>query len=325
MSGPDASEEQVLVPGSVRADRADKLLARLYPQLSRSRWQKLLADGLVWTDDRTLSQTDKLRAGDLVQFTVPDPSPLDLRPVAMDLSVLFEDPDLLVIDKPAGMVVHPGAGTGEDTLVHGLLHHCRDSLSGIGGSQRPGIVHRLDKETSGLLIVAKSDRAHQELTRQFADRVVKKHYTALVMGVPDPASGTVDQPIGRHATHRTRMTCRAGGRPARTDYRVMASWGAAASRIDLRIHTGRTHQIRVHMKHLGHPLLGDELYGFKPGRLMTDSGHGIAVPRVMLHAHELAFEHPVKGDPMRIEAPLPDDFKDLMHLFDRHFAQGESR
>lgn len=325
MSGRAGNERQILVPEGTRADRADKLLARIHPELSRSRWQKLLADGLVWADDRMLSQTDKLRAGDLVQFTLPAPVSLTLRPVPMQLSILYEDADLLAVDKPPGMVVHPGAGTGEDTLVHGLLHHCRDSLSGIGGSERPGIVHRLDKETSGLLVVAKSDRAHQALSRQFAERVVKKHYTALVTGVPEKASGSIDEPIGRHATHRTRMTCRADGRPARTDYKVVTSWSTHASRVDLRIHTGRTHQIRVHMKELGHPLLGDKLYGFKPGRLSADSGEPVPVSRVMLHAHVLVFDHPVKGDSMRIEAPLPADFRELMTALDDAIAPGESR
>jgi 23S rRNA pseudouridine1911/1915/1917 synthase len=319
MTREDPVEEQVLVPEGTRSERADKLLARIYPDLSRSRWQKLFADGLVWTDDRTLSQTDKLRAGDLVQFTLPPPVPLDLNPVPMPLSILFEDADLLVIDKPAGLVVHPGAGTGEDTLVHGLLHHCRGSLSGIGGSERPGIVHRLDKETSGLLVVAKSDRAHQALSRQFAERVVKKHYTALVMGVPEPQAGIIEQPIGRHPTQRTRMTCRPDGRPARTDYRVLRSWGSAASHINLRIHTGRTHQIRVHMKEQGHPLLGDQLYGFKPARLNADCGREIHVPRVMLHAQVLEFIHPVTEAALRMEAPLPEDFTALMAAMDRIF------
>lgn len=322
MTEGDTNEHQVLVPDGTRADRADKLLARIHPELSRSRWQRLFAGGHVWTDDRTLSQNDRLRAGDLVQFTLPAPVPLELRPVAMPLSILFEDCDLLVLDKPAGQVVHPGAGTGEDTLVHGLLHHCRDSLSGIGGSERPGIVHRLDKETSGLLVVAKSDRAHQDLSRQFAERVVKKHYIALVTGVPGSTEGIVDEPVGRHPGHRTRMTCRADGRPARTDYRVLASWDSAASHLRLRIHTGRTHQIRVHMKQLGHPLLGDVLYGFKAERLNLFSGREFSVPRVMLHAQTLEFRHPVTAETLRLEAPLPRDFSVLMSELDIAFRAG---
>jgi 23S rRNA pseudouridine1911/1915/1917 synthase len=322
MAGEDSIEQQILVPEGTRTDRADKLLARLYPELSRSRWQKLFAVGLVWIEDRTLSQTDKLRSGDVVQFTLPAPVPLELKPVPMALSILFEDADLIVLDKPAGQVVHPGAGTGEDTLVHGLLHHCRDSLSGIGGSERPGIVHRLDKETSGILVVAKSDRAHQALSRQFAERVVKKHYTALVTGVPKPGEDRIEEPIGRHATHRTRMACRPDGRPARTDYRVLKTWGKAASRIDLRIHTGRTHQIRVHMKQHGHPLLGDLLYGFKPARLAGENGLEIPVPRVMLHAQALTFQHPATEEELSFEAPLPADFRELMSILDQAFPPG---
>ena len=288
-----------------RVDRADKILARLYPELSRSRWQKLFQQGRVWMDDRALSQKSRLRAGDVVDFSIPPMQPLELRPVAMDLAVLFEDEHLLVIDKAAGVVVHPGAGTGEDTLVHGILHHCEGNLSGIGGVERPGIVHRLDKETSGVLLVAKSDAAFQSLSEQFSSRSIKKFYSALVQSIPDQLESTIEEPIGRHPVHRVRMACRPDGRPARTDYRVSRRWTHAAL-VDLQIHTGRTHQIRVHMKHLGHPVLGDTLYGYRPDTTIPQ------VPRVMLHAHRVIFQHPQSGQEMELVAPLPGDFEQLM-------------
>ena len=310
-------ELQLTVPDTLRPARADKILAQAYPELSRSRWQKLFQSGRVWMEDRVLSQDDRLRPGDVIDFSLPPLEPLELRPVPMELAVLYEDADILVLDKAAGRVVHPGAGTGEDTLVHGLLHHCRGSLSGIGGKERPGIVHRLDKDTSGVLIVAKSDSAFQSLAEQFSSRSIRKFYTALVRGVPDPASGSVDEPIGRHAVQRMRMACRADGREARTDYALRGSWAGAAALLWLRIHTGRTHQIRVHMKQIGHPLLGDALYGYRPGALP-------AVPRIMLHATRLEFTHPATGQAMCMEAPLPADFTGVMDLLDAQFPDAES-
>ncbi|MGC9450912.1 MAG: RluA family pseudouridine synthase [Oceanipulchritudo sp.] len=326
MTAPRDEELQLTVPEGHRPGRADKLLAALYPDLSRSRWQKLFHAGRVWREDEVLSQKDKLRPGDVVNFSLPPLEPMELRPVPMQLEVLFEDKDLLVIDKEPGRVVHPGAGTGEDTLVHGILHHCHGQLSGIGGTERPGIVHRLDKETSGVLVAAKSDAAFRGLSEQFASRVVRKYYTALVRGVPEPERGRVEEPVGRHPVQRTRMTCRADGRPARTDYEVRRTWNRAASMAWIRIHTGRTHQIRVHLKHLGHPLLGDTLYGCKD-RFPRAGGTGSlpGVPRVMLHATRLEFIHPVEGIPLRIEAPLPADFRSVMADLDKLFPAGKSR
>jgi 23S rRNA pseudouridine1911/1915/1917 synthase len=300
------ADRQIIVPEGERSGRADKLLAKLYPDLSRSRWQKLFQAGRVWQEDRVLSQKNKLRAGDVVDFSIPEVEPIELRPVEMDLSVLFEDESVLVLDKAAGVVVHPGAGTGEDTLVHGILHHCQGSLSGIGGKERPGIVHRLDKDTSGVLIIAKTDTAFQSLSEQFAGRSIRKFYTALVRGVPDPGEGTVDAPIGRHPVHRTRMSVREDGRHASTDYSVQEEWGLA-SLVDLQIHTGRTHQIRVHMKHLGHPVLGDSTYGYKSQEGLPE------IPRVMLHASRLEFIHPVEQREIVIKAPLPEDFKAVVN------------
>lgn len=305
MSATQDVEKQLTVPQGTRSDRADKMLAGLYPEMSRARWQKLFQQGRVWMDDRALSQKSRLRAGDVVDFSIPALRPLELGPVEMPLSILFEDEHMVVLDKAAGVVVHPGAGTGDDTLVHGLLFHCRGELSGIGGVERPGIVHRLDKETSGVLLVAKTDTAFQSLSEQFASRSIDKFYTALVCGVPVVREGTVDEPVGRHPVHRVRMACRPDGRHARTDYRVAEAWSSAA-RVDLQIHTGRTHQIRVHMKHIGHPLLGDVLYGYKQGSALPE------VPRVMLHARRVVFHHPVNDEPVEIEAPLPADFQQVM-------------
>jgi len=313
--GPDieGEERQLVIPEGNRADRADKVLAALCPELSRSRWQRLFHEGRVWLEERVLVQDDKLHAGDLVQFSLPPPRPLALRPVPMELAIVHEDEALLVLDKEAGRVVHPGAGTGEDTLVHGLLHHCRGALRGIGGAERPGIVHRLDKETSGLLVVAKTEAAFQSLARQFAERRIEKFYTALAAGVPSPAEGAIEESIGRHPVHRVRMACRGDGRPARSDYAVQRQWGGAASLLAVRIHTGRTHQIRVHLRHIGHPLLGDRLYG---GGLARGP---VEVPRVMLHASQLAFTHPYTGKPLRLEAPLPPDFAGVIDALDRMF------
>ncbi len=312
-------ERQLVIPEGTRSDRADKVLAALCPELSRSRWQRLFREGRVWLEDRVLVQDDKLHAGDLVQFSLPPPRPAVLRPVPMPLAIVHEDEALLVLDKEPGRVVHPGAGTGEDTLVHGLLHHCRGALCGGGATERPGIVHRLDKETSGLLVVAKTEAAFLSLARQFAERRVEKCYTALTAGVPRPPEGVIEEPIGRHPVHRVRMACRTDGRPARSDYAVLRQWGGAVALVEVRIHTGRTHQIRVHLSHIGHPLLGDRLYGGGMARGPVD------VPRVMLHAGRLAFTHPHSGRKVVFEAPLPPDFVAAMAALDRLFADAESR
>jgi 23S rRNA pseudouridine1911/1915/1917 synthase len=210
---------------------------------------------------------------------------------------------MLAINKAAGMVVHPGAATGDDTLVHALLGHCADSLSGIGGVERPGIVHRLDRETTGVIVVAKTDAAHRALADQFATRSLKKFYVALVAGVPPLLSGTIDSAISRHPTHRHRMTIGEGGRPARTSWERGEIFGDIAALMRCQIFTGRTHQIRVHLKSIGHPILGDPLYGWKPdARLATQPG------RVMLHAEHLVLTHPISGKELDLRAPLPPDF-----------------
>jgi 23S rRNA pseudouridine1911/1915/1917 synthase len=241
-----------------------------------------------------------VRTGDRVQLEVPAVEKIEAAPEAIPFPILFEDDDLVVLDKPAGMVVHPGAGNQEHTLVNALLSHCT-TLSGIGGKERPGIVHRLDKETSGCLVVAKNDIAHRELSKQFAARTMKKIYLALVAGRLKKQAGTIDAPIARHPVHRQRMSVSrtSRGRSAMTEYRVVRA-GTEMALVECALHSGRTHQIRVHLHHLGNPVLGDKLYAAKTAK---------HYPRQMLHAWRLGFTHPRSGKWCDFEAPLPQDFE----------------
>jgi 23S rRNA pseudouridine1911/1915/1917 synthase len=294
--------ESYVVPDTIRRERADKVLARAFPAHSRAAFQRALAAGLVKVDGKVITQSDDARAGQVIEFQLPASTPADLAPAAIPLDVIFEDKHLIVVNKPAGMVVHPGVGTGEDTLVHALLAHCAGELSGIGGVERPGIVHRIDKGTTGLIVVAKNDAAHRALADQFAERALQKEYLALIAGGPKTDAGVIDRGIARHPVHRHRMTTGEGGRPARTDWRVVERFGSRATLLCCRIHTGRTHQIRVHLKSIGHPLLGDSTYGWKPMPGLP------AIPRVMLHAEHLVFAHPVSTKTMDLRAPMPADF-----------------
>jgi 23S rRNA pseudouridine1911/1915/1917 synthase len=294
------------VPAGRRRERADKVLAAAFPEHSRTTFQRALEAGLVKVDGRVVAQADEVRAGQAIEFSLPEAKPAELKPVDIPLEVIFEDQHLIVLNKPPGMVVHPGVGTGEDTLVHALLAHCAGELSGIGGVERPGIVHRIDKETTGLIVVAKNDAAHRALADQFAERALQKEYVALISGVPKVDAGTIDRGIARHPVHRHRMTTGEGGRPARTDWTVLEKFGPQAALVRCRIHTGRTHQIRVHFKSIGHPLLGDATYGWKPAPGLPKP------PRVMLHAEHLVFTHPVNGRAMDLRAPLPEDFRQLI-------------
>jgi 23S rRNA pseudouridine1911/1915/1917 synthase len=283
--------------------RLDRYLALELTDLSRSRLQSLIGEGFVRLNGATPRPRDVVRADDVVQLTIPPLQKIEAAPEEIPLAVLFEDEDLLVLNKPAGMVVHPGAGNLEHTLVNALLSHCT-TLSGIGGKERPGIVHRLDKETSGCLVVAKNDAAHRDLSRQFAARTVKKVYLALVAGRLRNPTGRIDAPIARHPVHRQRMSIakHARGRSALTEYRVAKS-DAEMSLVECELHSGRTHQIRVHLHHLGHPILGDKLYAPK---LAKDS------PRQMLHAWRLGFTHPRTNEWLQAEAPLPADFESAL-------------
>jgi 23S rRNA pseudouridine1911/1915/1917 synthase len=288
-------------PGDARK-RIDVFLAGHLPEFSRVRIQKLIHEGFVTLNGNAPRAAEPVRVGDRIRLIEPPIQSLDLQPEEIALSVLFEDTDVLVLNKPAGISVHPGAGQHSGTLVNALLAHCKN-LSGIGGKQRPGIVHRLDKGTSGCLVVAKNDAAHLALSKQFAARTVEKTYLALVAGKLRRNAGTIEAPIARHRVHRKKMAV-AGkeGREARTDFRVIRS-SAAASLLECRLHSGRTHQIRVHLQHLGHPILGDTVYGNKgAGKFL----------RPMLHAWKLAFDHPRTKARMHFEAGLPDDFEAAM-------------
>ncbi len=278
--------------------RLDRFLARQLPDYSRSRLQQLIRTGFVRLNGATTRPRQLVRSGDKVQLTEPPLEKIESQPEPIPLEILFEDNDLIVINKPAGLVVHPGAGHRQHTLVNALLSHCT-TLSGIGGKERPGIVHRLDKETSGCLVVAKNDEAHRELSRQFAERVVEKTYLALVAGKLRKRAGVIEEKIGRHPVHRQRMSVSSSrGRPAKTEYRVVRS-GNRASLVECRLHSGRTHQVRVHLHHLGHPVLGDKVYATRAAK---------DFPRQMLHAWKLGFRHPGTGDWKSLEASLPNDF-----------------
>ncbi len=295
------------VPEEVRHARADKALASAFPEHSRVAFQRAFDAGLVVLRGKPIRRSATVHAGDVVSFSFPDVVAAELRAVDIPLDVLFEDKSMLAISKPAGMVVHPGAGTREDTLVHALLAHCAGSLSGIGGVERPGIVHRLDRETSGVMVVAKTDAAHRDLARQFAERTVVKEYLALVTGVPRLMSGTIHKPIGRNVRHRHKMAVVEeghGGRASWTDWELVERYGDLAALVSCALHTGRTHQIRVHMASLGHPLLGDSAYGWKANSRMK-----LQPGRVMLHSARIRLAHPKTGKALELKSPLPADFK----------------
>ncbi len=321
------AEHRVRVAANQAGDRLDKVLARHLPQLSRARLQALLAEGRVSDGSgATLREAKrKVRAGEEFIVRVPPPAPARPRPQAMDLDVVYEDADLIVIDKPQGLVVHPAAGHAEGTLVNGLIAHCGDSLSGIGGETRPGIVHRLDKDTSGLLVAAKNDTAHRSLSRQFHDHTVDRAYRALVWGVPRPAAGEIVGNIGRDPKNRKKMAVVArGGKPARTAYRVIGAAGDQAALVECRLATGRTHQIRVHMASLGHPVMGDPLYAGRRGRLaraMARLGQEIDLPKTqLLHAYILGFDHPSTGERCSFESKklnkINNLYESLRSLYD---------
>ncbi|HWL52895.1 MAG TPA: RluA family pseudouridine synthase [Chthoniobacteraceae bacterium] len=288
--------------------RLDQFLAAAFPEVSRARLQQLVREGEVLLNGKKSKPGEKLRPGAVVSITPPEPPPEESatpRPEAIPLDIVFEDETLLVVNKPAGLVVHPAAGNETGTLVNALLHHT-PALSTLGGALRPGIVHRLDKETSGLLLAAKDDATHQALAGQFAERTTLKVYLALASGTFRQREGIIDAPIVRHTLHRKKMTIAAPGegREARTAYRVLKELGkpkgaSQPTLVECTLHTGRTHQIRVHLKHLGHPLLGDTVYGRREH-----------YPRQMLHAWKLGFTHPRSGERLQFEAPLPDDFRD---------------
>jgi len=295
-------------------ERLDRWLAGVMPGLSRARLQAIITGGGVLVDGRVARPSLRLKTGQSISVQLPAPQAAVPLPEDIPLAVVYEDRHLLVVDKPAGLVVHPGAGRATGTLVNALLHRVRD-LSGIGGVVRPGIVHRLDRGTSGLLVVAKDDASHLALSRQFSGRTVEKEYLAVVLGVPRAAEGTIDVPIGRDPIHRKRMSIRARrGRAARSTYRLVEALDGAAL-LRVRIATGRTHQIRVHLATLGHPVAGDPVYGGRrrPASRRPEARAALeSLSRPALHAAHLAFTHPASGERVSFESPLPEDLQALL-------------
>ena len=298
-------EEEILsIIAEESGERIDALLARTIEDLSRSAAQRLIEQGAVLIEGRAVQKNTRCQAGDRITVTMPTTGEIDLVPQDLPLDVMYEDDDLIVVNKARGMVVHPAPGHPDGTLVNALLWHCGDSLSGIGGEKRPGIVHRIDKDTSGLLIVAKNDFAHQALSAQLADRSLSRVYEAVVRGRLREESGIIDRPIGRHPTDRKRMAIvERTGRPAVTHWEVLTRYNGY-TQIRCRLETGRTHQIRVHMASIGHPLLGDGVYG-APSPEKGLEGQ-------CLHARELKFVHPRTGEHVHLVTELPTWFTDVL-------------
>ena len=289
--------------------RLDHWLAARLPDLSRARWQELIKEGHVRVNGQPKKPHYELRENDVVDYEIPPPQPTELVAQDIPLTILFEDSDILVLNKPPGLVVHPAPGHSDGTLVNALLHHCKD-LQGIGGEQRPGIVHRLDRDTSGVLVIAKNETAMKRLAAQFKSREVRKQYAALVWGCPAPESGTIRTMIGRNPHDRKKMSAKpTSGRPAVTHYETVRKF-PEASFLRIRIETGRTHQIRVHMAHIGHPVIGDTQYG-----RARKTNRPIHAARQMLHAEQLAFAHPITGKTLEFTAPIPGDMQTLLNQF----------
>ena len=294
----------MILYADIPGERLDAFLARCAEGLTRSAAQKLMEQGLVTRNGKPGKKNDKLNPGDRVEYEIPEAKPVDIAPTQMDLKIVYEDEDLLVIDKPKGLVVHPAPGHQEDTLVNGLLYAMGDDLSGINGELRPGIVHRIDKDTSGLLAVAKNDLAHTMLASQLKDHTMARTYEAIVCGSFREDSGTVDAPIGRHPSDRKKMcVTERNSKNAVTHWEVVARY-RGYTHIRCKLETGRTHQIRVHMAHIGHPILGDTVYGHKKPELGQDSQ--------CLHAGSLCFRHPRDGRPVMVFSPLPEYFRNVL-------------
>jgi 23S rRNA pseudouridine1911/1915/1917 synthase len=321
----ESATETVTIAAEEEGGRLDRVLAARIPSLSRSRLKALILDGQVTVASRTIRDpAAPVKSGDVVAVNLPPPDEATPKGEAIPLKIVYEDDALIVIDKPKGLVVHPSAGHATGTLVNALIAHCGDSLSGIGGVKRPGIVHRLDKDTTGLMVVAKNDRAHRVLSKQFenkSDGPIQRGYLAFVWGAPTRPRGTIDAPLDRHPHAREKRAVREGGRVAVTHWALVEHYAGGdgkpvASLIACTLETGRTHQIRVHLAHIGHPILGDETYatGFKTkaGRLGEKARAALAaLGRQALHAEHLAFEHPETGEVMEFRSPLPPDLAAL--------------
>lgn len=304
--------------------RADKYLSAVCEDLSRARLQGLIAEGQVMLNGAPLKAASRrLEAGDRLEVSVPPPVPCMPQPENIPLDIVYEDSHLVVIDKPAGLVVHPGAGNWTGTLVNALLYHCKGELSGIGGVVRPGIVHRLDKDTGGLIVAAKTDQAHRHLAAQLADRSLSRIYQALVLGVPVPVKGVIDRAIGRDRYNRLKMSItEISGREACTRYLVLENFAQSCALVECALETGRTHQIRVHMDSIGHPLIGDPLYGPQPTALKAKLGKGgygedvvatlLSFPRQALHACKMSFVHPASEEILTFHSDIPKDFSNIL-------------
>lgn len=327
----------ITVSEAAAGSRLDAFIAAHNDRFSRSRFKALIKQGQVAVGARTIVEPNyRVNAGEVITIQLPEPDDPVPKAEKIPLDVVYEDDAVIVIDKPSGMVVHPAAGNWTGTLVNALIAHCGDSLSGIGGVRRPGIVHRLDKDTTGLMVVAKSDQAHRGLAAQFADHgrsgALERAYQALLWGVPPAVKGTVDAPLARSTANRQRRAVATNGKHAVTHWRRLETFGggsreSVAALVECRLETGRTHQIRVHMAHIGHPLIGDRDYGAgfatkskklpQPLREVVES-----FPRQALHAGILGFEHPVSGEHLRFESALPDDFSSMIATFRKEFTSG---
>ncbi|MDA0655286.1 MAG: RluA family pseudouridine synthase [Proteobacteria bacterium] len=305
--------------------RLDVILSQCHSELSRSRLKALILQENVSQNGQTITDPAyRVKHGQTFATIVPDSEDMAVEPQAMDLIIRYEDEDLIVIDKTAGLVVHPGSGTPDQTLVNGLLAHCGDTLSGIGGVKRPGIVHRLDKDTSGLIVVAKNDETHIGLSTQFAERSVERAYNGLVWGTPQPPVGVIEGNIGRHPQNRIKMAVvpKGRGKYALTRYATLKRFGNSASLVECRLATGRTHQIRVHMAHKGHPLVGDPVYSRTTQARLAGFGADDAIAlkacgRQVLHAVSLGFDHPKKGERLVFQSEFPADLKQVVEIFER--------
>jgi 23S rRNA pseudouridine1911/1915/1917 synthase len=310
---PDMAEcsDSFVIDRSLPNERLDTFLGHRYPVVSRSTLQRLIEEGHITLNGAKTKSTHRPKAGERVEVTWPEARPSEVVAEDIPLDILFEDESLLVLNKPAGLVVHPAAGHDKHTLVNALLHHCKGQLSGVGGVARPGIIHRLDKDTSGCMVVAKSDAAHVALSNQFAGRSVGKVYHAIVCGELEQTRGEIRAAIARHPSHRKRMAVNPDrGRSARTSFKVLERLHSATL-VEAVLHTGRTHQVRVHFQFLGHPLVGDLTYGQRQNRRLSELTHCSAL-RQMLHARELTFTHPRSAERMTFQSPWPEDFKDTL-------------
>lgn len=298
-----------VVPKGIIRERADKVLAAHFTSFSRVQIQRTFEEGNVLRNGKSIDKKTALSEDEVIEIIFLEPKATEINPVDIPLEILYEDDDILAINKTIGMVVHPGSGTGEDTMVHAVLHYTKGKLSLAGGKERPGVVHRLDKETTGVILFAKTDVAYFQLIKMFTERQVDKEYLALVAGIPRLKSGSIKTAIGRDPRVRIRMAVTEKGRPAHTDW-VLEKAFCASALLRCYLHTGRTHQIRVHLASINHPILGDALYGY---RFRKDEKEQVS--RVMLHAERISFEHPVTKKATEIVAPLPEDFKDYMSKF----------